>query len=477
LALILVVDDEPGIRKMLEVALRAEGHRVVALENPRRALEIAATEPFDLLVTDLSMPEMDGVELLARVREIAPDIPSIVITAYGSKETAIEAMRNGAVNYLEKPFDVEEMRLHVNHALGHSRLTNENRRLRSRLSLDDSMIGGSAPMRRVRELIQRIGPTDSTVLVTGESGTGKELAARSLHAASARAERSFVGINCGAIPAELLESELFGHERGAFTGADRARRGLVETAEGGTLFLDEIGDMPLEMQVKLLRVLQERRIRRVGGSEEIPVDVRVITATHRQLGDLVAKGTFREDLFYRINVIRIELPPLRERKDDIAELAWRLAERHATRMCRRIESIGACFLEPLTRHDWPGNVRELENVIERAVALSGSRELTREALPPELLERRAHARTRETAPLPEPFDVEEFIEAERRRCMELALEECEGVQTRAAERLGMTFRSFRYYAKKYGLGAREQAGSGETGSTDRVPVGAGVSEG
>ncbi|UCF66241.1 MAG: sigma-54-dependent Fis family transcriptional regulator, partial [Acidobacteriota bacterium] len=256
MAKLLIVDDEIGIREMLRAAMQAEQHRVHCTGSPQRALEMLEQDTFDLLITDLAMPEMSGVELLRRVSAVSPELPAIVITAYGSKETAIEAMRHGAVNYLEKPFDVEEMRLHVRRALRQRRISDENRRLRAQLSLGSELIGSSPAMREVREIVARIAPTDSTVLITGESGTGKEVVARAIHGASPRADRPFVGVNCGAIPAELLESELFGHERGAFTGAERARRGLIEATESGTLFLDEICDMPPAMQVKLLRVLQ-----------------------------------------------------------------------------------------------------------------------------------------------------------------------------------------------------------------------------
>ncbi len=447
MALILVVDDEPGIREMLRAALARDGHRVTTASSGEEALVRLRDEGCDLLLTDLAMPGMDGVELLRRVQEIAPDVPSIVITAYGSKETAIEAMRHGAVNYLEKPFDIEEMRLHVRRALRHRELRDENRRLRARIAAEREIIGHSQAIARVREMVTRIAPTDSTVLVTGESGTGKEVIARAIHAASPRRDAPFVGINCAAIPSELLESELFGHVRGAFTGADRARSGLLEAARGGTLFLDEIGDMPPEMQAKLLRVLQERKVRRVGGDQEIPVDVRVIAATHRDLPTLVREGRFREDLYYRIHVIRIDVPPLRERREDLPEFVRHFLRRHAERMGRRIERIEPSFLEALARHDWPGNVRELENVIERAVALAPGDALVPETLPPEIIE--GSAGQRELPP--GSFDLERHLEEERRRYMEAALRACGGVQTRAAERLGMTFRSFRYFAKKYGL--------------------------
>ncbi len=453
MALILVVDDEPGIREMLRAALAADGHRVDTAGSGEEALSVVGEQGYDLLLTDLAMPGIDGVELLRRVRRVAPDLPSIVITAYGSKETAIEAMRHGAVNYLEKPFNIEEMRLHVRRALRHRELRDENRRLWARLAAEREILGHSQAIARVREMVARIAPTDSTVLVAGESGTGKEVIARAIHAASPRRDAPFVGINCAAIPSELLESELFGHVRGAFTGADRARQGLLEAARGGTLFLDEIGDMPPGMQAKLLRVLQERKVRRVGGNEEIPVDVRVIAATHRDLPGLVREGRFREDLYYRIHVIRIDVPPLRARPEDLPEFVRHFLRRHAERMGRRVERIDPAFLEALARHDWPGNVRELENVVERAVALAPGDALVPETLPPEILA--GSGRAPEVPP--GGFDLERHLEAERRRYMEAALRACGGVQTRAAERLGMSFRSFRYFAKKYGLTAGSPA--------------------
>ncbi|RMG44294.1 MAG: sigma-54-dependent Fis family transcriptional regulator [Acidobacteria bacterium] len=454
MALVLVVDDERGIREVLRAALAADGHDVLTASGATAALEHLRERPVDLLITDLAMPGIDGVELLRRAREIRPDVPAIVITAYGSKETAIEAMRHGAVNYLEKPFDVEELRLHAARALGERRLSHENRRLRARLGVAERLIGSSPAIRELRELVARIAPSDSTVLITGESGTGKEVVARALHAASPRAAEPFVGINCGAIPPELLESELFGHEKGAFTGAERARRGLLEAAAGGTLFLDEIGDMPVAMQVKLLRVLQERTIRRVGGTEEIPVAARIVAATHQDLEALVREGRFREDLYYRVHVIRIHVPPLRERKEDIPEFVRCFVQRISERSGRPIDAIDPAFLDRLTGYDWPGNVRELENVVERAVTLARGRRLTPDLLPPEI-----GGRPLASPPgaLPERFDLEAHLEQERRRYMEAALEACGGVQTRAAERLGMSFRSFRYFAKKYALGGRDSA--------------------
>lgn len=462
MAQILVVDDEVGIRDMLRAVLRSDGHLVHTTGTGEEALAILGRETVDLLITDLSMPGMDGVELLRRASKVSPETPAIVVTAFGSKETAIEAMRHGAVNYLEKPFDVEEVKLHVRHSLGHRRLRDENRRLRERLSMHTEILGRSAAIGGIREMVERVAPADSTLLITGESGTGKEVVARAIHRSSPRGERPFVGLNCAAIPAELLESELFGHVRGAFTGADRSRRGLVEAAEGGTLFLDEIGDMPPAMQAKMLRVLQERRIRRVGGNEEIPVDVRVLCATHRDLEALVKEGSFREDLFYRIHVIEIHIPPLRERVEDIPELVQFFAAKHAERMNRNIRGSEPAFLEALGRYGWPGNIRELENVVERAVALSSGSLLETASLPPEVVGRGDSRAT--DLELPENFSLEDFLEVERRRYMEAALEATGGIQTRAAERLKMTFRSFRYFAKKFGLTTRE-GGVGD----DEVP--------
>ncbi|MCE5246989.1 MAG: sigma-54 dependent transcriptional regulator [Candidatus Polarisedimenticolia bacterium] len=463
MAVVLVVDDERGIREMLAAALEADGHRVLAAASGEAALETLAAEPVDLLLTDLAMPGIDGVELLRRAAEIAPDTPSIVVTAYGTKESAIEAMRHGAVNYLEKPFDIEEMGLHVRRALGMHDLSLENRRLKARLAVSSDLAGHSPAIRAVRELIERVAPTDATVLFTGESGSGKEIAARALHRASRRAEKPLVSINCAAIPPDLLESELFGHVRGAFTGADRSRAGLVESAAGGTLLLDEIGDMPAAMQAKLLRVLQERRIRRVGGAEEIPVDVRIVAATHQDLESLVADGRFRGDLYYRINVIRVHLPSLRERMDDLPDLVESLVARAAERMGRRISGTTPGFVAALARHSWPGNVRELENVLERAVALAAGDHLGVETLPPELLD--GGERRLEDGALPDGFDLEAHLDAERRTLMAAALAASGGVQKRAAERLGMTFRSFRYFAKKFGLAGKSGDEGGDEDET------------
>ncbi|GAB4223596.1 MAG: sigma-54 dependent transcriptional regulator [Acidobacteriota bacterium] len=451
MALILVVDDEAGIREMVRAVLGADGHEVVVAASGDEAVRRIAEDTPDLVLTDLAMPGMSGIELLRHLSEDHPDVPSIVITAYGSKESAVEAMRHGAVNYVEKPFDVEELRLHVRRALRHRSLTDENRELRVRLSVEREIVGRNPAIAAIRDLVARIAPTDSTVLITGESGTGKEVVARSIHRASARADQPFVGINCAAIPAELLESEMFGHERGAFTGADTARRGLVETAHGGTLFLDEIGDMPMAMQVKLLRFLQERRIRRVGGNREIPVDVRVLTATHQDLPELVRAGRFREDLYYRIHVIEIRMPPLRERREDIPEFVRFFAGRHAARMGRPEPAIDPQVLDALSTYSWPGNIRELENVVERAVALASGDRLTPDTLPAEVLAsaRGPGARVQ----IPAGFDLDGHLEEERRRYMEAALELTGGVQKRAAELLGMTFRSFRYFARKFGLTA------------------------
>ncbi len=462
MALILIVDDEPGICEVLRTALTTDGHRALAARSGEEALDLLGREAFDLVITDLCMPGIDGVELLRRVSELAPDTPAIVITAYGSKETAIQAMRHGAVNYLEKPFDIEELRLHVQHALGHRRLSDENRRLRARLTADAELIGTSEAIEKVRDLIARVAPTDSTVLITGESGSGKEIAARVIHRASLRAAKPLVSVNCAAIPADLLESELFGHVRGAFTGADRSRPGLVEAAAGGTLFLDEIGDMSPAMQAKLLRVLQDRRIRRVGGTEEVPVDVRVITATHQDLDALVRAGRFREDLYYRIHVINVRMPALRERLDDIPDFVRFFVDRWSARTGRAVRDVEPAFLAALARSSWPGNIRELQNVLERALTLTTSDCLSVQTLPAEI-----GGGFGAPLSLPEHFDLEGHLDQQRRQFMEAALAAAGGVQTRAAERLGMTFRSFRYFAKKFELVGR---------SAESAEAGAGVKE-
>jgi DNA-binding NtrC family response regulator len=370
---VLVVDDEAHARDAYAQALTREGHRVDTAARPSEALDRLRSRPYDVAVVDLKLPQMTGIELLRALRKLDPDIAVIVVTGYATVETAVEAMKDGAADYLQKPFTPDELRLAVRRALERQDLLRENQALRERLGgrVDaPSLVGESEPMREVRRLIERVAAADSTVLVCGETGTGKELVAREIHARSARASQAFISVDCAAIPAELLESEFFGHEKGAFTGAIRRRKGSFELAHGGTLFLDEIGNMNLDLQGKLLRVLQEREIQPIGSERKIAIDVRVVAATNRDLRAAARKGTFREDLYYRLNVVPITLPPLRERSDDIPRLVGHFLDKHARKLNARIERIDADAMVALRAYSWPGNVRELESAIERAMTLA-----------------------------------------------------------------------------------------------------------
>src|SRR5579864_4081859 len=369
---ILVVDDERSMRELLAIVLRREGYEVIFAENGRSAIATLERESVDLLISDIKMPDMSGVEVLRAAKTVDPHILGIMITAFASTETAVEAMRLGACDYLSKPFDVDLLKMKVREKVENRQIRQENVLLKRTLGLShqfSNIIGRSETMLEVFKMIETVARTSSTILLTGESGTGKGLVAQAIHLQSLRRDKPMVSLNCGAMPETLLESELFGHMRGAFTGADANKKGLIEVAEKGTIFLDEIGEMSAVMQVKLLRVLQERKFRRVGGLEEMQADIRVVTATNQDLGKLVADGRFREDLFYRINVIPIMLPPLRERREDIPLLAEHFLAKYGTHMEKHIARISREAMDLLVRHDWPGNIRELENAIERAVAL------------------------------------------------------------------------------------------------------------
>ena len=451
---ILIVDDEKGMRDLLSIMLKNDGYRVDAAESATRARELISRGSYDLVISDISMPDGSGVDVLRTARETQPDCIVILITAYASTESAIEALKLGAYDYIIKPFDVEELRIVLKNALEKRQLEQENTLLKRELketSRFDDLVGESPAMEQVKALLDRVAPTNSTVLIWGESGTGKELAARAIHRRSPRRAKQFVSINCGALPDELLESELFGHVKGSFTGAVATKKGLFEVADGGTIFLDEIGDTSPAMQVKLLRVLQERQIRRVGGTEQLEVDVRIITATNQDLESMVREKRFREDLYYRINVIAIKMPPLREKREDLAALANHFLGKYNKIMGKRIREIAPDAMRQLMEYSWPGNVRELENVIERAVALEGS-----DRILPASFNREIVSRTDEAQPLPVVLndggiDLETQLERLRERFMNEALSRTQGVQTRAAELLGMSFRSFRYFAKKYNL--------------------------
>jgi two-component system response regulator PilR (NtrC family) len=422
---------------------------------------VAKDPVYDLIVTDVSMPGMTGLELLRHVRRVCPETSVILMTAYGSKETAIEALNEGAAYYVEKPFDLDEMKVVVRKTIDQKRIASENADLKTEnkgLKAElkgryrfEGLVGRSGKMKAIFQLIERVAGTGSTIMISGESGTGKELIARAIHYNSGRGDRAFVSINCGALPDELLESELFGHMKGSFTGAITTKKGLFEVADGGTIFLDEIGETTPAMQIKLLRVLQERTIRRVGGTEELAVDVRVITATNQELEKMVREKAFREDLYYRINVIPIRMPALREKPEDIPALAEHFLEKCRKAIGKGAQGIAEDAMECLEAYHWPGNVRELENVIERAVALEPGEFIQADSLPREVRGGRG-ARGEVDVVLPESgIDLDKHLEELRRRYMVEAMDRCHGVQTRAAEILGMTFRSFRYFAKKYGL--------------------------
>jgi two-component system response regulator PilR (NtrC family) len=460
---ILVVDDEPSMREMLRIVLRRDGYEVMIAENGRDAIEQLHRSQFDLLLSDIKMPDVTGVEVLRAAKDINRDIVAFMMTAHASTNTAVEAMRLGAVDYFTKPFSMDELRLKIRQHLETHRLKQENVLLKKALNTRyefSNIIGRSEPMLDVFRMVETIAKTLSTVLITGESGTGKDLVARAIHYNSLRGEHPFVALNCGGVPETLLESELFGHMRGAFTGADSNKKGLMEVAERGTIFLDEIGEMNATMQVKLLRVLQDRRFRRLGGTEEVQADIRIIAATNQDLPKLVAEGRFREDLFYRINVIPMQLPPLRDRREDIPLLADHFLEKYAEQMNKPVLTISHEAIVLLQGYGWPGNVRELENVIERAVALEQSPTVLPDSLPADVRGGRGQPATPcapeqiAVAPLPdlgEGFDLEAKGEDFYRHYISLALERAGGVQVRAAEMLGMSFRSFRYYAKKFNV--------------------------
>jgi len=452
---ILVVDDERSMRELLAIVLRREGYEVLLAENGRAAIALLEREPVDLLISDIKMPDLSGVDVLRAAKQIDQDILGIMITAFASTETAVEAMRLGACDYLSKPFDVDLLKMKVREKIENRQLKQENVLLKRTLGLShqfSNIIGRSEAMLEVFKMIETVSRTNSTILLTGESGTGKGLVAQAIHFHSLRRDKPMVSLNCGAMPENLLESELFGHMRGSFTGADTNKKGLLEAAERGTVFLDEIGEMSAVMQVKLLRVLQERRFRRVGGLEELQADIRVIAATNQDLARAISEGRFREDLYYRINVIPIALPPLRERREDIPLIAEHFLAKYTEQMEKEISGITHEAMKLLVQHDWPGNIRELENVMERAVALELSPAILSESLPAAIRGESPRSVAAPVEGLPEAgFDLEAHVKEIEMSYISEALKRAGGVQVKAAELLGMSFRSFRYYVKKYNL--------------------------
>ncbi len=460
---ILVVDDEQSMLEFLEYVLKKEGYDVSCVQESPRALELLSEKPgFDLVISDLRMPDLDGLGLLKGSHEIDPEVPFIFMTAYASSETAIEALKLGAFDYITKPFQVEEFTNLTKNALLARNLRHQVRVLERQRIEEDDLIGTSPAMLEIYKLIGTIAPTDTTILITGESGTGKELVARAIHQASLSPEHPFVSINCGAFPETLLESELFGYMKGAFTGAVHEKKGLLEVAVGGTLFLDEVGAMPPSMQVKVLRALQEKKIRRIGGTKEIDIDARLIAATNQDLERAVEEGDFREDLYYRLAVIPIHIPPLRDRKPDIVPLVRHFVQKYNERLSRNIKGMTEEGLSCLEEYSWPGNVRELENVIERAVTLETSDFIQKERLPERV---RGQVGAQEMD-LPrfsadEGLDLEEYLKNVERQIIEQALEVAEGNQTRASQILQVSYRSLRHRLDTLGLKKKPKEGAGE----------------
>ncbi len=464
---VLVVDDEPGLRHVLEVAFRRQGYEVLSVPGARAALEALRQnpQPFPLVLTDLVMPDGSGIDVLSAAKERAGATEVIVMTAHSTVEAAIDAMRKGAYDFVTKPFSPAEIAAIGQKALEKSSIIAENRRLKAHLERlepeREEPLGTSPPMVRVGELVDKVASMRTTVLITGESGTGKERVARLLHDKSDRAGKPFVVVNCGALPEALMESELFGHEKGAYTGASARVIGLFREADGGTLLLDEIGELPLSLQVKLLRVLQERRVRAVGGASEVAVDVRVLAATNRDVEADVRAGKFRQDLYYRLNVIRIELPPLRDRPGDVSRLAERFVKRFAAELGKDVRGLTADALRALDAYAFPSNVRELENIIERAVALASGPAIGLGDLPGAVSGLSASAAPL-LAELPaEGCALDEVLNEVERRLILQALSRTGGVRKSAAKLLGVTFRSLRYRLAKHGLGSDGPDGDDE----------------
>jgi two-component system response regulator HydG len=463
MAQVLIIDDHDSMREGLELLLRRRGHKTLSAEGGERGLSLLEEQGADLVITDLKMAKMDGIAVLGKVRERFPETEVLVITAYGTIETAVEAMKLGAADFITKPFSSEEFGVKVDRLLREReerlRLQRENLALRVENTYlrggSDArygeMVGESPQMREVFRWVDRVARSDSTVMIYGESGTGKELVARAIHAGSPRQAGPFVRVNCGALPEGLLDSELFGHEKGAFTGAERQRRGRFELADGGTLFLDEIATISHTTQIRLLRVLQERELERVGGEETIPVDVRIIAATNTPAAELQKGGEFREDLFYRLHVVPITIPPLRERRSDIPVLANHFLEKLRDRTNARVTGIGEEALERLLEYEWPGNVRELENIMERALVLAEGQILQEDDLP-FLPPGKAPDTTLIDASFPTGgMDLNQAVEGIEERLLRRALEQAKGVKAEAARLLGIKSSALYYKLEKYGI--------------------------
>jgi two-component system response regulator PilR (NtrC family) len=452
---IIVADDEQSMREFLDIMLKKEGYKVSLASNGEEVLKLIDKDLFDLVLMDIRMPKLDGISALKNIKALSPETIVIMITAYASINTAIQAMKDGAYHYITKPFNNEEIKLIIKNALEKGNLQKENLLLkqvvRDRYHFGN-IIGQSPKMLGLYNLLEKVSPTKTNILITGESGTGKELVSKAIHYNSPRKEKPFVTLNCGAIPEPLIESELFGHMKGAFTDAIATKKGLFEVANEGTLFLDEISELPLSMQVKLLRVLQEREFKRVGGTEDIRVDIRIISATNKDLEEEVKEKRFREDLFYRLNVIQIILPPLREKKEDIPLFATYFLNKYSKELNKPISRISPEALRILLHYDYPGNVRELQNIIERGVALESTQELTAQNLSSYLDEQLPQKKETVNLEIPdEGIDLEKVVEDLERTLLVKALDRTNGIKKKAAELLRINFRSMRYRLEKYGL--------------------------
>jgi two-component system, NtrC family, response regulator PilR len=458
-ARILVVDDEESIREFLNIMLRKEGYDVTCVEDGQKAIDLLKKKSFEMVISDLQMPHVTGLELLKFVKENYPDLLFMLITAFGTTETAVEAMKLGAYDYITKPFKLDEVRINISNALRSKTLEVENRSLKKELTKEYSfqnLVGNSQAMHEIYDLIKRVSDTPTNILVTGESGTGKEMVAKAIHYNGLLKDKAFMSINCGAIPESLMESEMFGHKKGSFTGAVADKAGLFEAADGGTLFLDEVGELPLTIQVKLLRAIQERVIRRVGSTEDTQINVRIIAATNRDLEQMVKDGTFRQDLYYRLNVIGIRTPSLRERRDDIAILAKHFLKKYNDRLNKNISGISQDALAILKTYDYPGNVRELENIIERTVALEAGASILPESLPPFVKTTSGSKQMVSSEGIEitsEGVDLDKIIGQIEKELIIKAIHTADGVKKKAAKLLGITFRSMRYRVEKYNLGS------------------------
>lgn len=454
---ILVVDDEASIREFMEIFLKKEGYEVSLAEDGAKAKDVLTKKTFDMVISDLQMPNMTGMELLKYAKESYPETVFVMMTAFGTLENAVEAMKVGAYDYLTKPCKIDEVRLVIQNALRTRNLEVENRALKKELVKEYSfqnVVGNSAAMHAVFDLIKRVSAAPTNILITGESGTGKEVVAKAIHFNGPLKDKPFITVNCGAIPENLMESEMFGHKKGSFTGAIADKSGLFEVADGGTLFLDEVGELPVSIQVKLLRAIQERMIRRVGATEDVRIDVRIIAATNRNLEDMVAKGTFRQDLYYRLNVINIKTPALRERKEDIPLLAAHFLKKYNDRLSKNIGGISVEAMEILKKYDYPGNVRELENLIERTVALEGGSTILPESLPPivNTPTGRKMASSHEIEIGDDGIDLDKVMGQIEKELLIKAIHAANGIKKRAAKLLHISFRSMRYRIEKYNLG-------------------------